>query len=86
MYYVTSKGQILAMTRSMSREVRGDGICVNTLAPGLTMSEGVLGSGEFLAGRDANVEARVFKRYQEPEDLTGAMLFLVSSDSDFMTG
>ena len=86
MHYVTSKGAILAMTRSMSREVGSDGICVNTLAPGLTMSEGVLGSEEFMAGRDANAEARALKRYQEPEDLTGAMLFLVSSDSDFMTG
>jgi NAD(P)-dependent dehydrogenase (short-subunit alcohol dehydrogenase family) len=86
LHYVTSKGAVLAMTRSMSREVGGDGICVNTLAPGLTMSEGVLGSDEFMSGRDANLASRALKRYQEPEDLTGAMLFLVSSDSDFMTG
>lgn len=86
LHYVTSKGAVLAMTRSMSREVGGDGICVNTLAPGLTMSEGVLGSEEFMSGRDANLASRALKRYQEPEDLTGAMLFLVSSDSDFMTG
>jgi len=70
----------------MSDEVRGDSICVNSLAPSLTMSEGVLGNEEFLAGRDTIVESRVFKRYQEPEGLTGAMLFLVSSYSDFMTG
>jgi NAD(P)-dependent dehydrogenase (short-subunit alcohol dehydrogenase family) len=50
------------------------------------MSEGVLESDEYLAGRDANMASRALKRYQEPEDLTGAMLFLVSSDSDFMTG
>jgi len=86
LHYVTSKGAVLAMSRSMSREVGGDGICVNTLAPGLTMSEGVLGSDEFMSGRDANLASRALKRYQEPEDLTGAMLFLVSSDSDFMTG
>ena len=86
LHYVTSKGAILAMSRSMSREVGGDGICVNTLAPGLTMSEGVLESDEYLAGRDAIMVSRALKRYQEPEDLTGAMLFLVSSDSDFMTG
>ena len=86
LHYVTSKGAILAMSRSMSREVGGDGICVNTLAPGLTMSEGVLASTHNIEGRDANMETRALKRYQEPEDLTGAMLFLVSSDSDFMTG
>ena len=86
LHYVTSKGAILAMSRSMSREVGGDGICVNTLAPGLTMSEGVLASTQNLEGRNSNMETRALKRYQVPEDLTGAMLFLVSSDSDFMTG
>ena len=86
LHYVTSKGAVLAMTRSMSREVGGYGICVNSLAPGLTMSEGVLRNEDSLEGRDANMHSRAFKRYQEPDDLTGAMLFLVSSDSDFMTG
>jgi len=86
LHYVTSKGAVLAMTRSMSREVGGDGICVNTLAPGLTMSDGVLGSDAFMAGADASLTTRALKRAQQPEDLTGAMLFLVSSDSDFMTG
>ncbi|NQV58009.1 MAG: glucose 1-dehydrogenase [Rhodospirillales bacterium] len=86
LHYVTSKGAVLAMTRSMSRELGNDNICVNTLAPGLTMSEGVMGSEGFMEGRDINLASRALKRYQTPDDLTGAMLFLVSADSDFMTG
>jgi NAD(P)-dependent dehydrogenase (short-subunit alcohol dehydrogenase family) len=39
--YVTSKGAVVAMTRSVAREVGGAGVRVNCLAPGLTMSEGV---------------------------------------------
>ena len=87
LHYVTSKGAVLAMTRCISREVGDDNICVNTLAPGLVMSENVLARDTFSdAGVDANTETRALKRRQMPEDLTGAMIFLASADSDFMTG
>ena len=88
LHYVTSKGAVLAMTRSLSREVGDDGICVNTLAPGLTMSENVLAREPetMSASRQATVNSRAFKRDQEPGDLVGGLLFLASSDSDFMTG
>ena len=87
LHYVTSKGAVLAMTRCISREVGNDNICVNTLAPGLVMSENVLSRDTFSdAGVDANTESRALKRRQMPEDLTGTMIFLASADSDFMTG
>jgi len=86
LHYVSSKGAILAMTRSMSRELGNDNICVNTLAPGLTMSENVLNSEKHMAYRDANTASRALKRYQTPDDLIGALVFLASADSDFMTG
>ncbi|MDA0240011.1 MAG: glucose 1-dehydrogenase [Proteobacteria bacterium] len=88
LHYVTSKGAILAMTRSLSREVGEDGICVNTLAPGLTMSENVIANRDEqrAMGHDFVLNSRAFKREQMPEDLVGALLFLSSSDSDFMTG
>jgi len=87
LHYVTSKGAVLAMTRCISREVGDDNICVNTLAPGLVMSENVVARDTFNeAGVDANTATRALKRRQVPEDLTGAMIFLASSDSDFMTG
>lgn len=88
LHYVTSKGAVLAMTRSLSREVGDDNICVNTLAPGLTMSENVvdLMDGGRAISADATVGSRALKRPEVPEDLVGAMIFLASSDSDFMTG
>jgi NAD(P)-dependent dehydrogenase (short-subunit alcohol dehydrogenase family) len=42
MHYVTSKSAIIGMTRAMANELGEFGICVNSLAPGLTASEGVL--------------------------------------------
>ncbi len=87
LHYVTSKGAVMTMTRCISREVGDDNICVNTLAPGLVMSENVVARDTFNeAGVDANTATRALKRRQMPEDLTGAMIFLASSDSDFMTG
>jgi NAD(P)-dependent dehydrogenase (short-subunit alcohol dehydrogenase family) len=86
LHYVSSKGAVLAMTRSLSRELGSDGICVNTIAPGLTMSENVLNSDEHMSYRDANADTRALKRLQTPDDLIGALIFLSSPDSDFMTG
>lgn len=88
LHYVSSKGGIISMTRSLSREVGDDGICVNSLAPGLTMSEAVaadkiLGSEE---RRQPQLQRRAVKRDQQPEDLVGTLLFLASAESDFMTG
>jgi NAD(P)-dependent dehydrogenase (short-subunit alcohol dehydrogenase family) len=86
LHYVTSKGAIMAMTRVLSRELGEDGICVNTISPGLTMSENVVNSENWIAARDANKATRALKRYQTPEDLIGTLIFLSSEDSDFMTG
>jgi len=86
-HYVSSKGAIVAFTRCLARELGEYNINVNSIAPGLTMSEGVVEAG-FLTGRgaDATKNTRAFKREQVPADLVGTMVFLCSSDSDFMTG
>ena len=87
LHYVTSKGAVMTMTRCLAREVGDDNICVNSLAPGLVMSENVLAQVNFDdAAVDANTATRALKRRQVPEDLVGALLFLASPDSDFMTG
>ena len=88
LHYVTSKSAIIGMTRSIAREVGDDNICVNTIAPGLTASEGVLESDMYsgAGARDAIINTRCFKREEMPEDLVGACVFLASADSDFMTG
>jgi NAD(P)-dependent dehydrogenase (short-subunit alcohol dehydrogenase family) len=87
LHYVTSKGAITSMTRAMSRELGGDNICVNTLAPGLIMSDSVLESGTHSdAIVNSVVQSRALKRDAFPEDLLGALIFLASSDSNFITG
>ena len=87
LHYVTSKGAIVAFTRSLAKEVGGDGIHVNCVAPGFTMSEGVKSHPEVIeALRDVSVAARTIKRDQVPEDVVGAVVFLCTPAADFITG
>ena len=87
-HYVTSKGAVVAMTRTLSRELGEHGICINTLSPGFTLSETVVADNpHHVAMSKANaVQRRALKRDQFPADLIGALIFLSSSDSDFITG
>jgi NAD(P)-dependent dehydrogenase (short-subunit alcohol dehydrogenase family) len=87
LHYVTSKGAVTSMTRALSRELGGDGICVNTLSPGFIMSDSVIASGTHgEATIKAVVQSRASKRDAYPQDLLGALVFLASADSDFITG
>jgi len=86
-HYVTSKGAITAFTRCMSRELGEHGICVNTLAPGYTLSDtGLTNTVHVAASRAGAVARRALKRDQYPEDLLGSLIYLCSADSDFMSG
>jgi 3-oxoacyl-[acyl-carrier protein] reductase len=84
-HYVTSKAGVIGFTRTLAREVGDDNINVNAIAPGSTLSEDSP-SEEILKMRGARVGDRALKRVQLPKDLVGAMLFLASPLSDFMTG
>jgi len=86
LHYLASKGAVVAMTRGMARELGEDGICVNAIAPGLTMTEGIRARNDAGSAMAAIAASRAIKREQTPDDLVGALLFLVSPDSDFMTG
>ena len=88
MHYVTTKGGIMAMTRSMSRELGDDGIRVNTLMPGFTLSDSIVNQnpGHVETARNRAVASRAIKRDMHPQDLLGALVFLSSADSDFITG
>lgn len=87
LHYVSSKGAIHAMTGALAREVGGAGVRVNTVSPGLTLSEGVRHAGNLPAERiDEDRLTRALPREQAPEDLTGVVAFLLSPASDFMTG
>jgi NAD(P)-dependent dehydrogenase (short-subunit alcohol dehydrogenase family) len=87
LHYVTSKAAVLGFTRSLARELGGRNICVNALSPGLTSSEGVKANPGYAEGVVKGVASqRCFAREQTPEDLVGALVFLASPASDFMTG
>jgi len=85
--YVTSKGAMIAFTRSLSRELGAHGINVNTLSPGYILSDTGLQNTQHVEEERVLVRnSRAFKRDAYPEDLTGTLVFLASSDSDFITG
>jgi len=82
-HYVTSKGGIIAMTRAMARELGDYNVCVNAVSPGFTVTEGRVVDPEYERIR---IQGRCIKRTQVEGDVVGAVLFLASPDSDFMTG
>lgn len=84
MAYVASKGALVAMTRSMARELGQFNICINTLSPGLTLVEAT----EYVPQErhDLYVNGRAIQRQQLPQDLNGTALYLLSDLSSFVTG
>jgi NAD(P)-dependent dehydrogenase (short-subunit alcohol dehydrogenase family) len=86
-HYVASKGAVISLTRAAAREFGTDGIRVNALAPGLTMSENMKTNPSWSDTIITNnIATRALKREAVPDDLLGALVFLASPASDFVTG
>ena len=87
LHYDSTKGAVMAITRALCRELGDDGIRVNCIAPGSTMSENVRKRTNWMgSGAAAQLKNRMIKREELPEDLVGAVIFLSSAESDFVTG
>lgn len=84
-HYVTSKAGILGFTKTLANEVGKDNICVNCVAPGSTLSE-ENPDESIIKMRHQALSSRALQRVQSPDDLTGAIVFFASADSDFITG
>ena len=82
--YVASKGAIIAMTRSLARELGSDNITVNAIAPGLVLVEATAYVPE--ARHRLYNDQRALQRPQLPEDVSGAVLFALSDLARFITG
>jgi NAD(P)-dependent dehydrogenase (short-subunit alcohol dehydrogenase family) len=87
LHYVTSKGAVIGLTRALAREVGPQGITVNAITPGLTMSAGTksLMDNSGFPSADPLLAAKCLPREQTAQDLVGAVLYLASADSDFVT-
>jgi 3-oxoacyl-[acyl-carrier protein] reductase len=85
MHYVTSKAAVVGFSRVLARELGPDNIRVNTLAPGATMSE-EKATEEALKSYQRSASTRILKRIEQPEDLVGTALYLLSDLSAFVTG
>lgn len=84
MHYVASKGAVIGLSRTMAKEMGADGVRVNVLAPGFTMTEASLGLME--NARSYGVDRAALKRPAEVEDIVGGALMLASPMSSYMTG
>ena len=87
LHYVASKGAVLGMTRSLAKELGPANILVNGVAPGFTLSDGVMHNPVQLEKlREISRSARSLARDQVADDVVGSVGFFMSSGADFITG
>ncbi|HEY6381789.1 MAG TPA: 3-oxoacyl-ACP reductase family protein [Pseudolabrys sp.] len=85
LHYIASKAALAGMSLSMAREVSADGITVNTILPGATFTE-IERKTVTPEQKERIIAMQCVPCAEKPEDLVGAVLFLASEASSFVTG
>lgn len=86
-HYVASKGAVVSLTRALATECGDVGVRVNSVAPGFTLSDGVMQNSHLIDGvKGPSLKGRVLSRDMVAEDLVGAVAFFVDDESAFITG
>jgi 3-oxoacyl-[acyl-carrier protein] reductase len=84
LHYAASKSSLIGFTRVLARELAPRGITVNLVVPSMVGTE--TAERDYPGVSDAIVADQAVRRYQQPEDLTGLLVFLASRESGFTTG
>lgn len=82
--YAGAKGGVIALTKSLAREVARHGVTVNCVCPGPTDTPLFHAQPERL--KEALVKAIPFRRLARPEEVAAAVLFFASAAASFVTG
>ena len=86
-HYVASKGAVVSLTRALATELGPHKVVVNSVAPGFTLSDGVLQNDTLIAGvQERSIRTRALARDMVPADLVGAIAFFAGPDAAFITG
>ena len=83
-HYIATKMGIIGFMRGLANDVANDGITANAVLPGLTNTQATAPQSD--EQKLGIWEQQAIKRLGEPEDVTGAVLFLTSDDAAFITG
>ena len=84
--YIASKGGLKMLTKALAVDLAGYGIRVNNVAPGYIHTGMTTRSYNDSKKHNDRLEHMLIKRWGKPEDLVGAVLFLASSASSYVTG
>jgi 3-oxoacyl-[acyl-carrier protein] reductase len=84
LHYVASKGAVLSMTRGLAKEVGQHGVRVNVIAPGFVITDAT--RNRPAEWQQSFLKARALQREQQPDDLVGTALFLLSDLAGFVSG
>jgi 2-hydroxycyclohexanecarboxyl-CoA dehydrogenase len=88
--YSACKGGLIALTKTLARELATKGVRLNVVCPGLTetgmLAEFMQGAGNPEKLAEAYRRAVPIGRLGKPDDIPGAILFFASDDADFITG